>query len=145
MDAAIRAYAEGDFDAVTSLWLRSWESTGVVLAKPATLAQLRERFPQDLARGWAVHVATLGPDVIGFLALRGDTVEQLFIEPSKQGRGVGKRLLDFAKSEKPNGFTLITAVESRAGRFYEREGLKRGEMTIDPKHGHQIVRYDWRP
>ena len=145
MDIAIRAYAEADFNAVASIWFKGWESTGVVLARPVTLAQLRERFPQELARGWAVYVATMGAETIGFLSLHGGTVEQLFVEPRHQGRGVGKRLLDFAKKQLPDGFTLITAVESRAGRFYEREGLTRGETMLHPEHGHKIVRYDWQP
>ncbi|HWE06229.1 MAG TPA: GNAT family N-acetyltransferase [Rhizomicrobium sp.] len=143
MEIAIRSYADSDSDAVTSIWLSSWQSTGV--PAPVTLSELRERWPQELAKGWVVHVATVGPDVVGFLALHEDKTEQLFVAPGMQGQGIGKRLLDFAKAARPNGFHLTTALESRAGRFYEREGLTRGETTAHARFGHPIVRYDWRP
>lgn len=143
MEISIRSYADSDFDAVSSIWLRSWQSTGV--PAPVTLNELRERWPQELAKGWVIHVATAGPEIVGFLALREDKLEQLFVAPGAQGKGVGKHLLDFAKAARPNGFHLTTALESAAGRFYEREGLTRGETTAHARFGHPIVRYDWRP
>ena len=90
-------------------------------------------------------MATAGPDVVAFIALHGDKLEQLFVAPGMQGNGVGKELLDLAKVARPNGFHLTTAAESGAGRFYEREGLTRGETKTHARFGHPIVRYDWRP
>ena len=142
MEISIRSYTDSDFNAVTSIWLSSWQSTGV--PAPVTLNELRERWPQELAKGWVVHVATAGPEIVGFLTLHEDKMEQLFVAPGMQGKGIGKRLLDFAKAARPNGFHLTTALESGAGRFYEREGLTRGETTAHARFGHPIVRYDWR-
>jgi GNAT superfamily N-acetyltransferase len=142
MKIAIRPYADADFDAVTSIWLTSWQSTGV--PAPVTLGQLRERWPLELAKGWIVHVATVGPDVVGFSAFHGNELEQLFIAPDAQGNGVGKQLLDFVKALLPNGFHLTTALDSRAGRFYEREGLTPGDISVHHRFGHRIIGYDWR-
>jgi GNAT superfamily N-acetyltransferase len=141
IDIAIRPYADDDFDAVTSLWLRSWRSAGV--PGRVTLEELRERWPDELADGWIVHVATADQTILGFLAYREDTLEQLFIAPASQGRGIGKQLLDFAKAQMPGGFRLHTAAQSRAGRFYEREGLLRGKTSTHRRHGHRIVHYSW--
>ncbi len=143
MEVAIRPYAASDSDAVTAIWLASWQSTGV--PSPVTLADLRERWPKELAKGWQVHVATSGPEVIGFCAVDGDTLEQLFIAPAHQSRGVGKRMLDFVKSCRPGGFKLHTALNTRAPNFYDREGLTRGELGINPRFGHPIVHYAWDP
>lgn len=141
---SIRPYAEADFDIVTSIhWLSSWQSTHV--AAPPTLVELRERWPQELAKGWIVHVATVGSEVVGFVAFCGDVLELLFIAPDYQGRGFGKRLLDFAKIQMSDGFHLTTPLQSRAGRFYEREGLRRGEITAHQLFGYPEIRYDWRP
>src|SRR5579872_1895871 len=114
-DIAIRPYSDQDFDAVTSLWLSSWQSAGV--PSEVTLSEVRERWPGELAAGWIVHVAVAANRILGFIAHRDDVLEQLFIAPDCQGRGIGKRLLDFAKAEMPHGFRLHTAVQSRAGRF----------------------------
>jgi GNAT superfamily N-acetyltransferase len=72
-------------------------------------------------------------------------LEQLFVAPGAQNNGIGKRLLDFAKAKLPGGFHLTTALASRAGRFYEREGLIRGETSVNPRFGHAEVRFDWVP
>ena len=101
----------------------------------------------EIARGWAVDVATVSSDVIGFLALHDDKLEQLFIAPSAQGKGVGKALLDFAKREKPDGFWLTTSVEnSGSNRFYAREGMIHTRMEPHPRFPENIVRiYEWKP
>ncbi len=128
--ALIRPYADADFAAVTAIWLSSWQSTGV--PSPVTLDDLRQRWPQELAKGWVVHVATEDAQIVGFIVWQGDHLEQLFIAPTRQNRGIGKALLDFAKQQIP-AFHLTTAAQSRAGRFYLREGL------IQAKPGHTRV------
>lgn len=145
MKLIIRPYRESDFDAVTEVWFASWESTGVGFPNPSLQAELRERFPKEIAGGWSVHVASVEKDIVGFLALKEDRLQQLFVSPSTQGHGIGKQLLDFVKLQRPKGFWLTTPLEGRAVRFYEREGLKRGEISMNLKFGHEVVRYDWRP
>lgn len=141
----IRPYRESDLGAVAALWLASWKSTGVDLDQPVTVADLRNRFPEEVAQGWTVYVATDGAAILGFLSLSEHTLEQLFVAPEHQSRGIGKTLLDFVKTQFPGGFDLITAIESRAPEFYEREGLIRREESLHPVHGHRIVRYEWVP
>lgn len=143
MSLAIRPYRDGDFAAVTSLWFESWHSTGVPSA--VTLDDLRERWPRELAGGWKVHVGFEGAEMVGFVALAGDKLMQLFVAPRHQGRGLGKQLLDFVKNERAQGFNLVTAAQTRAWKFYEREGLVRGEIGPHPVYGFETVRYDWRP
>jgi GNAT superfamily N-acetyltransferase len=98
-----------------------------------------------VADGWAVHVAVADARVVAYAALDGDSLERLFVHPDFQGQGVGKSLLDFIKTQRPGGFWLTTAAESRAPKFYEREGLVRGETFAHPKYGDIHARYDWRP
>ena len=145
MELLIRPYAAADLESVTTIWLTSWESTGVMPPASITVAELRERFPREIAGGWEVHVGVVGREVVGFLALYGDMLEQLFIAPAHQGRGLGKRLLDFVKERRPGGFTLTTASESRAWRFYEREGLLRGPTLIHARFGFPKYQYAWQP
>jgi putative acetyltransferase len=143
LHVAIRDYHEIDLEAVAEVWLRSWQSTGVDV--PVTLDELRSRLPDGLARDWTIYVATTDEGVAGFLALCADRLEQLFVAPEWQNRGIGKLLLDFVKNRKPEGFGLHAAAESRAIRFYEREGLMRGETGTHPRHGFAIVSYYWLP
>ena len=81
---------------------------------------------------------------IGFMAMKGNKLDQLFIAPDYQGRGIGKRFVDIAKSRFPEGIFVTGAIPGRATKFYEREGFKRGEINQD-FFGHKIVRHNWRP
>ena len=139
---SITPYADADFDSVTAIWLDSANSIGIPM--PVTLAELRDRWPRELAAGWDVHVARKDGVPVAFLAMTPGKVNQLFVRPECQGQGIGKRLLDFAKVEMPDGFSLTTAVIGRAGKFYAREGLMPGETSLHP-FGHELIRYDWRP
>jgi GNAT superfamily N-acetyltransferase len=144
MDVRIRPYEVTDFDAVTTLWFESWRSTDVVVSEGSGQDELRERFPKEITGGWSVHVALNGEEIVGFVALKGDKLEQLFVAPRRQGGGVGKQLLDFVKSQRPSGFYLTIHTLNRARWFYEREGLRPGK-TASTGFGYSIQRYDWCP
>jgi GNAT superfamily N-acetyltransferase len=142
---SIRPYTEADFAAVTTVWFESWESVGIAVPVSSLKSEMCERFLREVAGNWSVYVATVNTDVAGFVALQEDRLQQLFVAPKMQNRGVGKQLLDFVKAQRPAGFWLTTPTEGRAVRFYEREGFRRGDVTMHPRFGHEVVRYDWCP
>ena len=145
MSVTIEPYTSVDRDTVAAIWLYSWRSTGLPIAKLVSFDDLRWKLAIEVERGWTVHVARIEGQIVGFIALHDDWLVQLFVAPKSQGQGIGKILLDFAKAQRPQGFQLDTAAESGAVRFYEREGLARGEVARHPRFGHLIVHYDWQP
>jgi GNAT superfamily N-acetyltransferase len=84
-------------------------------------------------RGWMADVVLAGQQVlvaerhgrpVGFAALHGDWLEQLYVEPEAIGTGVGRPLLDAAKAARPAGLSLyVFARNARARRFYEAAGF----------------------
>jgi ribosomal protein S18 acetylase RimI-like enzyme len=146
MTLAILPYRDADRQATARLWLAGWRSTGLAVARPATESALLERIARELAAGWDAHLAWDDGELVGFLALKpaSSCLDQLFVAPDAQGRGIGRALLDFAKDRLPNGLWLRTASDNiRACRFYERNGLRRGETGTHPTLGHQTVVYRW--
>lgn len=143
MAVSIRRYRESDFDAVTLIWRDGQESTGVGVL--STLEHLCERWALQRAAGCYAHVAENEGVAVGFITYEDAEVKQLYVAPAHQGQGIGKMLLDFAKREMPMGFRLHTAIESRAPKFYEREGLVPGETGRHPRYGHRIVYFTWMP
>ena len=110
------------------------------------LTAFKRRFSEQLARGWCVHVASTGSRIVGFIVIHENEVKQLFVASMLQGNGVGKRLLDFMKSLRPEGFWLVTpAANHRARQFYEREGLKPGKIRLGRRVGYRVIRYEWQP
>lgn len=146
MPIAIRRYRDEDREAVAKVWLDSWRSTRLPVANHVTNTGNLDRIDRELAAGWEVHLAWDENRLVGFLALKpGDAcLDQLFISPEAQGSGVGLALLDLAKRRMLAGFWLRTSVDNhRARRFYERNGMRRGETQPHPSLGHLTVIYRW--
>lgn len=92
-------------------------------------------------------IATIDGHIAGMLAIRPPMLDQLFVAPAWQGRGVGRALFAEARHRMPGGFTLWTQPDNiRARRFYERQGM--ALISIGPradKPGQVVVHYEWRP
>jgi GNAT superfamily N-acetyltransferase len=86
--------------------------------------------------------------VVALLALSDAMVEQLYVRPDRIGHGIGRRLLDLAKRQRPGGLELYCFTTNvRARRFYEHNGFEAaafgdgsGNMERQPD-----VLYRWRP
>ena len=146
MSIEIRRYRAEDREAVARLWLASWRSTRLAIAKHVTEAGNLERIDRELAAGWEVHLAWDGDQIVGFLALKPASacLDQLFIAPAAQGTGVGRMLFELTKQRLPAGFWLRTSADNRrARRFYECNGMRHGGTQPHPSLGHLTSTYRW--
>ena len=71
-----------------------------------------------------VTVAEAGRRIVGFIAVSGEWVEQLYLDPAWTGRGIGSRLLDQATSGMPVVKLHCFQANTGARRFYERHGFR---------------------
>jgi GNAT superfamily N-acetyltransferase len=71
-----------------------------------------------------VTVAEAGKDIVGFIAVSGEWVEQLYLDPAWTGRGIGSLLLKDATAALP--VVKLHCFQSNTGarRFYERHGFR---------------------
>lgn len=142
----IKPYEPIHRDMTAALWLASWHSTGVRIARATTYDELAARIPVEIAAQWSAFLAWEGDTLVGLLALKPATscLDQIFILPEAQGRGIGAALLDFAKRQLPGGMWLGTAAENTgARRFYERHGFRLSETGTHPRLGYPVVTYRW--
>lgn len=144
----VRRAAEGEAAAVADLYLRARRA-----AVPAIPPSVHD--DEDVHRHFATvvlpqhEVWLLDADggLVALLVLHDDWVDHLYVDPARTGRGLGSRLLDHAKAQRPGGLQLW-AFQSNSGarRFYEHHGFEPAEMTDgDNEEGAPDVRYVWAP
>ena len=102
-------------------------------SRTAAMPWLPVLHDEEETRGWMrgivlVHqwvlVAERDGRPVGYAAVEGDWLEQLYVEPEAIGTGVGRRLLDAVKAARPGGLSLhVFARNERARRFYEAAGF----------------------
>ena len=108
---------------------------------------MRRRVAEELQAGWQLYVALRAHRVVGLLALKpGNAVlDQIFVVPSEQRKGVGEALLEVAKQSMPEGFRLrMGTANARARRFYEARGLTLLGEGLHPTSGVPVCFYGWR-
>ncbi|MDF2984041.1 MAG: hypothetical protein K0Q69_3813, partial [Devosia sp.] len=118
----LRPATQADYDSIAAIWHASAGLPGVGPAQLPSLARLRERVDIEIDAGWQVTVAEAGAEIVGFLAVKPAPaiLDQLFLHPEARGLGLGQLLLDAAKAQMPDGFTLFTRPgNAPARRFYE--------------------------
>lgn len=133
---------------VTHVWKASWESAGVSHPNDLSFEQLLEKFERELQTDWDLFVADFDKQIVGLLALKPDTnqLDQLFVAPEQQGRGLGLQLLDFAKQILPNGMWLRTAeLNKRAIQFYSSAGFCIDRVEPRPEWDRNDVVMSWSP
>lgn len=83
---------------------------------------------------------------LALLVLDEDWIDQLYVQPDAAGLGIGSRLIELAKEQRPDGLQLRTfATNPGAQRFYERHGFVIAEQNNGHAHGKKQadLRYVW--
>lgn len=136
--ASIRAYREDDLEAVLAAWENASRGAHAFLG-PEHLARERHQVAEVHLRQADTWVAELDGRVVGFVALVGNEVGGLFVEPAFQGRGVGRALMD--KARELHGELEVEVFEANrpARRFYAAYGFEPQSARLH-ETGHRLVR-----
>jgi GNAT superfamily N-acetyltransferase len=88
------------------------------------------RYFATVIRDCEVLVARRAGAPIGFIALRDDMVDHLYVRPAAQRAGVGSALLDAAKTRRPEGLRLWVFQRNDGARaFYAQQRFAEVELT----------------
>ena len=146
-DLVLRRAVDRDATAMADVWLRSYAVALPAVRRAHTDDEVRDWFKSVVVPGREAWVAVAGDTVAGLLVLGDTELEQLYLDPSWRGRGLGDRLIQLAKRQRPQGLELWTfQLNAPAQRFYERHGFKVAERT-DGRHNEERepdVRYVWQ-
>jgi putative acetyltransferase len=135
----IRQYRKSDLDAVLS----SWEAA-TRLAHPFMtdefIAQERDNVAEIYLPNTDTWVVEIDVDVKGFIALMGNEVGAIFLQPECHGIGAGKALMDKAQELHGDLEVEVFKDNSIGRQFYSRYGFEQLEEKLHEPTGQQVLR-----
>ena len=127
-DVMLRAATADDVEAIAGVWHRGW-ADGHAGHVPAGLHA--HRTPAHFlgltpSRTPLTTVAVADDQVIGFVTVHEDEIEQVYVDASARGSGTAALLLDHGEqlvgASYDRAWLAVVAGNARARRFYERRG-----------------------
>ena len=133
MDLQLRPATADDVPRIAEVWEPAWRD-GHLGGVPEGLVAIRDS--ADFLRRAALvqpqsMVAVRGGVVVGFVTVRDDELDQLFLDATARGTGAADALLRageeaIAAAGHRDAWLAVVATNARARRFYERNGWSDG-------------------
>ena len=138
----IRRLQKADVDRVMDLWLdTNLKAHNFVHAAywRSNFEPVKEMLPQA-----EVYVYESAGEIQGFVGLSGEYIEGIFVVDEMQSQGIGRRLLDHMKATKDTLYLSVYQKNTRAIRFYHREGFVIQREGLDESTGEKEFTMLWQ-
>lgn len=131
----IRSLEARDMEQVLAIWLEASVAAHDFIDRSFWESQVTAMRDQYLpAADTFVYEDDNG--VRGFVSLLGETLAALFVCPSAQGHGIGRKLLAHAIALRPRLSLSVYKANHKAAAFYTACGFRRTGERVDPHSGH---------
>lgn len=123
MDLVIRAYEAADLEKLSAIWFEASRRAHAFIGEASLREQrlLVETVYLPNAETW---VAMRDEEPVGFISLLEDFIGGLFVSPSRQGGGVGRRLVRHAAQLKGSLRLEVYTANQQAFAFYRSLGFE---------------------
>lgn len=121
-----------DYTTLVEIWERSVRATHTFLSE-SDIIQIKESLIPVYFQAVDIYAISDDDLTAGFIGLSGQNIEMLFIDSTRMGRGMGTKLLDFAKTRGADSVD-VNEQNPRALAFYLANGfriVKRDEYDSD--------------
>ena len=158
METILRLYEAKDLTQVVGLWYGTWHSSFPEIQHPQPYHVWKDRFRDRLVRRGEVWIAEIEGQIAGFIVVFKDEYQlcsnsttagelnQIFVDPTYQNRGIGTVLLKKAKEISPQGLRLKTLQSNtKACSFYKKHDFLPGKRSINKINGQPNIEYNWLP
>jgi GNAT superfamily N-acetyltransferase len=127
----VRKAAAGDIGVVTRIWHLGWLDGHLGHVPPELLPHRQEEQYLSRARDRldSMWVAESHGQIVGFVVVKGNEVEQIFVDRAARGTGIAAMLLRKAEAEirhagHQRAWLAVVAGNQRARSFYSRLGWR---------------------
>lgn len=137
-----------DASEVATVYIASRRGAAAWLPTVGTDAEIRAFVINQMVPQRECWIAHDAGRIVGVLVLHDDEVDQLYVAPGEQCRGIGDAMLAHAKRLRPAGLRLWTFQRNApARRFYEARGLVATKFTDGSTNMEREadVLYEWKP
>jgi len=146
-DVTIERADARDASEIASLYLASRTWALPYLRRVHSDADVRRWIEAVMLASGETWIARSNETIIGFMTLDGAELEQLYLLPGHERRGVGSLLLDKAKQRSQAVLRLYTFQRNQAARaFYAARGFRILEMNDGSRNeeGEPDMLLEWR-
>jgi ribosomal protein S18 acetylase RimI-like enzyme len=137
-----------EFDAARAgelvrMWRASFER-GVGIVDPHPIHEQHDYLAREVVPNNSVRIALDSDELVGFVAATRESISQLYVRVTEQRRGIGAKLLAWAKAQSSGRLWLFTfARNSGARAFYEKHGFRIAARGFEPTWQLADIRYEW--
>ena len=137
----IRKLQNGDINRVTDLWLKTnLEAHDFIPGQywTSNYEAVKKMLPQA-----EVYVYEDNKIIQGFVGVRDEYIEGIFVSDKMKSHGIGKALLDYIKDKKARLQLNVYQKNVRAMSFYQREGFTIQSEGLDEFTGEKEYVMEW--
>ncbi len=135
----IRQYTDNDLNCILSCWENASKIAHPFLSREF-LDRERYNIPNLYLPNADTWVADINGAVVGFIALLGNEVGAIFVEPKFQGMGVGTALMNKAQEIHGDLEVEVFQANSIGRKFYDSYGFKSMSEKNHAETGNKLLR-----
>ena len=130
----IESYTDSDKEQILNVWEKSVLATHHFL-KPTDFEEIKKLVQTINFNDFEVYCLKQNNEIAGFIGLAERKIEMLFFSPKYIGKGLGRKLTDFAFSELNADKVDVNEQNTNAVKFYKKLGFKTYERTEKDDQG----------
>ncbi len=144
MNTAIRQYQASDLEKLMAAWENANNLAHPFLPENFVM-QVRIDIPALYLPNADTWVAEVENHIVGFIALIGNEVGAMFLQPDHHGQGIGKMMMD--KAQELHGYLELEVFKKNSiGRqFYSKYGFELLEEKTHEPTGETVLRLKFNP
>ncbi len=138
----IRRLQSADIDSVADIWLDTNLKAHYFI--PAQYWKNNFDMVKGMLSQAEVYLYENGQKIQGFIGISDEYIEGIFVSDEIQSHGIGRCLLNYIKDKKLRLCLNVYQKNTRAIKFYQREGFKISEESMDEATGEKDYVMVWQ-